>query len=127
MEHHLRTPSLRTIGASEILILVGVLASIALPETWWIVGQVAPAVGAVAVIACAVVRLARTPVHRFTILVAVISTIGLLGAVAYLHSLDDEPSAIPLAGVGALSLCWLGLLATTMTLWSDHGRDAIRG
>ncbi|MEO8851065.1 MAG: hypothetical protein ABI360_04975, partial [Allobranchiibius sp.] len=90
MEHHLRTPSLRTIAGSEILILVGVVAFVALPGLWWIAGQVALAVGAVAVIACAVVRLPRTPVHRITILVAVISTIGLLGAVAYLHSLDDE-------------------------------------
>lgn len=127
MEHHIPTPSHRTIAASEFLILVGVVAFIALPGPWWIVGQAAMAVGAVTVIACAVLRLPRTSAHRITTLVAVISTIGLLGAVAYLYSLDDEPSAIPLAGVGALLLCWLGLLATTVMLFSDHSRDARRG
>lgn len=126
MEHRIPTPSPRTIAAGELLILVGVVGFIALPGSWWIAGQAAMIIGALAVIACAAIRLHRTPVQRITIVVAVISTIGLLGAVAYLHSLDDEPSAIPLAGVGALMLCCLGLLATAVTLCTDHGRDALR-
>lgn len=122
MEHHIPTPSQRTIAAGELLILVGVAAFIALPGSWWITGQVAMIVGTVAVIPCAVLRLARTPARRNTILVAAISTMGLLGAIAYLQSLDDEPSAIPLAGVGVLMLSLLGLMATTAMLWTDHSR-----
>ena len=49
-------------------------------------------------------------------LVAVASTLGLLGVAAYLTSIADEPAAIPLAGGGVLLLSLAGLVTTALLL-----------
>lgn len=121
------TPTNRVIAASELTIAIGLVCYMVLPGSWWIAGLVALILGALVVISSAVVRLARTSAQRGTIVMAVIFTVGLFCAIAYLrhlNSTEDGESAIPIAGVGILFVCWLGLLATAVALWADRSPDA---
>jgi hypothetical protein len=71
---------------------------------------------ALAVVLLAVVWI-RTPLGSRTVgSMAVASAVGLLGAVAYLSSVADEPAAIPVVGTLVLLMSLVGLIVSALTL-----------
>lgn len=106
----------RTVAITEILVLAGFVVWVALPSTAHTIGFVVLALGAlaVAVSAAALIR-ARTGTAAPAV-VAIASSAGLVGSILYLHSLADEPSAIPLAGVGVLMFSLVGLVVSAALL-----------
>jgi drug/metabolite transporter (DMT)-like permease len=116
MEHALLISGRRTVVATELVTLVGLVLYIVLPDSLRPAGAAVLALGGLAVVACAGARLRRTRAHRTLTAVAAASALGLMGAAAYLHSLADEPTAIPLAGVGLLLLSFVGIVVTIAML-----------
>lgn len=77
---------------------------------------------------CAVTLVAvvpRTRVEPVVRVLGVVGAVGFGGGAAYLHSLADEPSAIPLAGGLAFLLGGVLLLAAACTVAAGRGRRPV--
>lgn len=115
MEHRPRTPWRHAVLGGEVVTLIGFVLYVALADSAQAVGAAVMVVGVVAVVTCAGGWLSQSPALPIATL-SVVSALGLVGAVAYLHSLADEPSAIPLAGVGVLVLSLGGVVVSIALL-----------
>lgn len=115
MDTHLRLRG-RTVAVTEVFVLAGFVVWLVLPSAAHTIGFVVLALGALAV-AVSAAALVRTQ-SRMVVpgLVAIASAAGLVGSILYLHSLADEPSAIPLGGVGVLFLSLVGLVVSAALL-----------
>jgi hypothetical protein len=116
MEPLPRISGQRAVVATEVVTLVGLALYVFLPDPVRAAGVAVLVLGGLAVVACAAARLHRTRANAAPVTVAAASALGLLGAVAYLHTLADEPTAIPLGGVGVLLVSFVGLLVTIAVL-----------
>ena len=114
-EHH-RRPTARTVALAEGFTLLAFVAFVVLPDAATAVGIALMVVGALAVMASVAVWGRTATASLPLVLVTLASALGLLGAVAYLRSIADEPSAIPLGGVGVLLLSLVGLLVSAVVL-----------
>jgi hypothetical protein len=71
---------------------------------------------AAAAVACTAAWM-RTPSGSWGIAATAIgSAVGLVGSVAYLHSVADEPAAIPIVGSFVLLASLIGLVVTFLSL-----------
>jgi hypothetical protein len=114
----------RAVVTTEVVTLAGLVLYVFLPEPVRAAGAAVLGLGGLAVVACAAARLHRTRAHAAPVTVAAVSALGLLGATVYLHSLADEPAAIPLGGVGVLLLSFLGLVVTIAVLAGSGPEEA---
>jgi hypothetical protein len=106
----------RTVATTEVLVLAGFVVLLALPSAAHAIGLAVLALGALAVAASAVVVMRRRSVPSAPAVVAIASAAGLVGSMLYLRSLADEPTAIPIAGVGVLFLSLVGLVVSAVLL-----------
>ena len=113
----------RAVAAAEIVTLAGFGGFALLPDPQRAMGAVVMALGALATLVLDAARLRHAPGQLP--LWAVLSTLGLGCAVAYLHSLD-EVAAIPLVGVAVLFLCLVGLIVTSTLLWAKGAPRPLR-
>lgn len=111
-------PRGRTVSLAGIVTLAALVAYVFAPSAVRPLSVAVMLVGALAVVTSAVVWARRRTGSRPRAVVAAASAAGLLGSVAYLHSLADEPAAIPLGGVGVLLLSVVGLATSAVQLWS---------
>ena len=116
MEPH--PPRGRTVSLAGIVTLAALVAYVVAPSAVRPLTVAVMLVGALAVVTSAVVWARRRAASRPRAAVAAVSAAALLGSVAYLHSLADEPAAIPLGGVGVLLLSVVGLATSAVLLWS---------
>jgi hypothetical protein len=102
--------------AAAVVTLVSFVGYVAVPSVLRPVVVVVMVASAVAVVVCATAWM-RTPLGSRGIgTTAVVSALGLLGAVAYLHSVADEPAAIPVVGVLVLLVSLVGLVVSALSL-----------
>jgi drug/metabolite transporter (DMT)-like permease len=101
---------------TAVVTLAGLVLYVFLPDPVRAAGAAVLGLGGLAVVACAAARLHRTRAHAAPVTAAAVSALGLLGATVYLHSLADEPTAIPLGGFGVLLVSFVGLLVTIAVL-----------
>jgi hypothetical protein len=111
-----RPPAARTVGVAEAVALAGFVAYLAVPAAVRVAAAVVMTAGALAAAGLAVGWMLRRHGSRALGSVTVVASLGLLGSVAYLSSLADEPTAIPLAGTFALLLSLVGLVVTGVLL-----------
>lgn len=102
----------RTVATTEVLVLAGFVVWLVLPSAARTIGFVVLAIGALAVIVSAAALVRRRSAMVAPALVAIASSAGLVGSILYLHSLADEPSAIPIGGVGVLFVSLVGLVVS---------------
>ena len=103
------------------LALVGFVSFLAVPSALRVVALVVMVAGSLAVVVCTLTWM-RTPRGSTGIgAMAIVSAIGLVGSVAYLTSIADEPAAIPLGGTFALLLSLIGLVASVFSV-NDNKR-----
>ena len=118
MDSHPQSPRGRTVSLAAVVTLAALVGYVAVPSPGRPLTVAVMLVGALAVVTSAVVWARRRTSWRPRAAVAAVSAAALLGSVAYLHSLADEPTAIPLAGVGVLLLSVVGLATSAVLLWS---------
>jgi hypothetical protein len=111
-----RPPAGRTVGAAEAVALVGFVAFLVVPSPVRAAAAVVMTAGALGAVALAVAWMGRRHGSRALGAVTIVSSLGLVGSVAYLTSLADEPAAIPVGGTLALLLSLVGLVVTGLRL-----------
>jgi hypothetical protein len=110
---------LRTARPARIAVavaLAGFVGYLAVPDGARVAAVVVMGAAAVAVLVCALAWMRSRTGSVALALTAAASGVGLVGSVLYLRSLADEPSAIPLGGVGVLLLSLVGLVVSFFCL-----------
>jgi hypothetical protein len=116
MDLHQPPPRGRTVAVAEAVTLAGFFGYVVVPSSLRPLAVAVMVLGALAVVTSAAVWARRPAASRPLAVVAALSSAGLLGAVLYLHSIADEPAAIPLGGVGVLLLSFVGLTTSALLL-----------
>jgi hypothetical protein len=117
MDTHLSDPPAgRTVGAAEAVALGGFVAFLVVPSPARVAAAAVMAAGALGAVVLAAVWMRRRGGSRALGAVTIASALGLVGSVAYLSSLADEPAAIPVGGTFALLLSLVGLVVTGLRL-----------
>jgi hypothetical protein len=106
----------RTARLAVAAALAGFVAFLALPSGLRVVGLVLMCAGSLAAAVSAVAWMRTPPASTGIGATAVVSSLGLVGSVAYLSSIADEPAAIPLGGTLALLLSLVGLVVSLFCL-----------
>jgi hypothetical protein len=109
-------PAGRTVGAAEAVALGGFVAFLVVPWPARIAAAVVMAAGALGAVGLAAAWMCRGRGSPTLGILTIVSSLGLVGSVAYLSSLADEPAAIPVGGTLALLLSLVGLLVTGLRL-----------
>jgi Na+/proline symporter len=125
MDQDSRLPNARTIATTETVTLLALVGYIALRGPLEGVAVAVMVLAAVATIASAALWWRRQRHDAALCAVSACSAAGLVGAVAYLHSLADEPTAIPLGGVGVLLASLCGLAVTAVVLHTRGPRRSV--
>ena len=115
----------RSVRMAVALALVGFVAFLAVPSALRVVAVVVMVAGSLAVVVCALAWRRTPPGSTALGAVAVVSAVGLVGSVAYLSSLADEPSAIPLGGTFALLLSLVGLVVSFFCVNDKKSREPV--
>jgi hypothetical protein len=106
----------RTARAAAGVSLAAFVAFLASPDVARPAVMLVLTASCVAVVVSAVAWM-RTPIGSVPIgVTAAVSAAGLVGSVAYLSSIADEPAAIPLGGTAVLLASLVGLVVSLFTL-----------
>ena len=117
MDTHLSDPPAgRTVGTAEAVALGGFVAFLVVPSPARVAAAAVMAAGALGAVVLAAVWMRRRGGSRAQGALTIASALGLVGSVAYLSSLADEPAAIPVGGTFALLLSLVGLVVTGLRL-----------
>ena len=109
-------PRARNARIACVATLAGFVGFLAVPSALRPVAVAVMVASALAVVVLAGVWMRTPSGSRGVGWVAIVSAGGLLGAIAYLSSIADEPAAIPIAGTLVLLLSLVGLVASAVAL-----------
>lgn len=108
--------TVRNARIATAVALAAFIAFIAAPDAMRVVTVAVMVTASAAVVACTTRWMQLTPRSKGAGGVALLSAVGLVASMAYLSSLADEPSAIPIAGTLVLLLSLVGLVVSLFTL-----------
>ena len=108
-----------------VVALAGFVGFLAVPSGLRAAGLVVMAAGSLAVVVCTLAWMRTPPGSTGLAAVAIVSAVGLVGSVAYLSSIADEPAAIPLGGTFALLLSLVGLVASFFSLNDKKRHESV--
>ncbi len=101
--------------------LAAFVGFLAIPQPGGMASLVVMVAGAGVVVLLAMTLMRRRVVSRPVAIIAAASAAGLVGAVFYLNSLADEPTAIPLGGMFVLLVSLVGLIVSGLMLPTTKG------
>jgi uncharacterized membrane protein len=115
----------RSVRMAVALALACFVSFLAVPSALRVAALVVMVAGALAVVVCALAWRRTPPGSTGLGAVAIVSAVGLVGSVAYLSSIADEPAAIPLGGTFALLLSLVGLVVSFFSVNDNRGHESL--
>jgi hypothetical protein len=116
MDISMQLQTVRNARVASAVALAGFIGFLAVPSVLRPAVVVVMVAAAAAVVLCSAAWM-RTPAgSRPTGIVAIASAVGLVGSVAYLSAIADEPAAIPIVGTLVLLLSLVGLIVSVVAL-----------
>jgi formate hydrogenlyase subunit 3/multisubunit Na+/H+ antiporter MnhD subunit len=115
----------RSVRMAAVLALAGFVSFLTVPSVLRVAAVVVMVAGSLAVVFCALAWRRTAPGSTGISVVSIVSALGLVGSVAYLSSIADEPAAIPLGGTFALLLSLVGLVVSFFCVNDKKSREPV--